>query len=105
MSEGSHRNTHREGEQVVRNIPSQSSQGIQSVKETLTGGTTHSFTFAAAGLKDMKDADYQVILAGETAGLITVDESTIAATGFDILGGDAGGAEIAHILVHGNLAE
>ena len=105
MSEGSSRNTHRDGERVVRTNPAQSAEGMQSVKETL-GGTPHVFTFAAAGLKDMKDAGYRIQIQGEFAAATTAvgaDESTITPQGFSILRGAA--AEVAHITVHGNIAE
>jgi hypothetical protein len=74
---------------------------LQSAKVTLSGAT-HAFTFLGAGLENMKDRLYRVVLTGETVAATRVDESTITEAGFDIIGGAA--AEVAHIMVHGQIA-
>lgn len=76
---------------------------MQHCKVTLTGGATHTFTFAGAGLSDMADANYSISLDGEGTNRPKVDESTITVAGFDILGGDVGGADVAHVIVAGRL--
>jgi hypothetical protein len=42
---------------------------------------------------------YAVAVGGETAARVTVDQSTIATTGFDLLGG--ADTEVVHLLIHG----
>jgi hypothetical protein len=74
--------------------------GVQTKKITLSG-TPHTVTFSDLGMQSMADADYLVLLDGETAARLTVDESTITTLGFDVLGGAA--AEVAHVLVVGRL--
>lgn len=75
--------------------------GIQSFRIT-SGGSPDVVTFASiAGAVDMASASYQVICQGETAARVKVDESTITAQGFSILGGAA--AEIIHVIVIGQL--
>lgn len=75
--------------------------GMQALKVTLSGAT-HSVVFEDEGRVNMEDADYVVLLQGETTSRLTVDESTITKTGFDILGGLA--AEVGHVLVVGRLS-
>lgn len=96
--------THREGE-VLHGVKAQAGERFMSFKVTL-GGSPHSVSFEALGLPNMKDTDYRVFPFGEHAALgpvTSVDESTIATTGFDIINGAA--AEVAHVLVHGNVDE
>jgi len=77
------------------------SQGTNSWTETLSGAAPHSLTFEGASRPNMADASYQVLVDGETAGRVTVDESSKTATGFDVLGGVA--AEVVHVVVIGRL--
>ena len=67
----------------------------------VSGGTPDTVVFADIGLPDMANTDYQVLVNGETAGAVSVDESSKATTGFDILGG--GGAEVLHVMVGGTV--
>jgi len=76
-------------------------QGINAWTETLSGAAPHSVTFAGASLPDMADANYGVMVNGETASSTHVDESTKTTTGFDILGG--ADTEVVHIVVFGRL--
>lgn len=69
--------------------------------QTLAG--PQALLFATLGLKDMADANYVVILGGETAGVTRPQESTIATTGFTLLGGTV--TDVHHILIVGNVAE
>ena len=75
---------------------------IQSFRVT-SGGSPDVVTFAAQGLPDMASASYQVICQGETAARVKVDESTMTAQGFSILG--AAAAEIIHVIVIGQLKD
>ena len=99
------RKTTRPGEALM-GIKSQAGEKLVSFKHTLAADP-EAVTFAEHGLPDMLDADYRVWLGGEMAASlgdgVYVDESTIAKTGFSIVGGT--GAEIAHVFVHGNVAE
>jgi hypothetical protein len=95
------RDTHRAGEEVSKIQSELIGEEIMSCKETLAS-SSHAFTFSGAGLPDMADVNYRVFLDGETASRITVDESTIATTGFTILNGAS--AEVAHIMVQGKVA-
>ena len=74
------------------------SQGINSFS-FVSGGSPDSVLFADYDLPDMADTDYQVIVQGETAARVTVDETTKAATGFDVLG--AAATEVVHVVVIG----
>ncbi|MBT8428382.1 MAG: hypothetical protein KJN79_00575 [Gammaproteobacteria bacterium] len=98
MAEG--RKTNRAGE-ALSGIKAQAGQRFFSFKKTLTADPL-AVLFADEGLPDMDDVAYRVFIHGETD-VGNVDESTIATTGFSILGGT--GAEVAHILVHGAVAE
>ena len=51
---------------------------------------------------DMDDTNYSVFVQGETAGRVTVDESSKTIRSFDVLGGVA--AEILYVLVIGRIA-
>lgn len=66
----------------------------------ISGGTPDAILFATYGYDvEMADTNYQVIVNGETAGAVSVDESTKTTKGFSILGG--GAAEVLHVLVIG----
>lgn len=97
MAEG--RQTHRDGE-ALSGIKAQAGQRFFSFKKVATASPL-AIVFADEGLPNMADAAYRVFVHDEGLG-VSVDESTIAATGFSILGGT--GAEVAHILVHGETA-
>lgn len=73
---------------------------IQSFR-VVSAGAPDTVNFKNLGLSDMSDTSYNVIVQGETAAAVSVDQSTMATTGFDILGGAA--AEILHVLVIGRL--
>jgi hypothetical protein len=75
---------------------------LRSKQVTLTGGSTHSFAFAAEGWPTMADATYTVHVTSGTKtaiGRLSFDGKT--ADGFDICGGDAGGGEVASVMVYG----
>lgn len=93
------RQTHRPNELVTQ--AQVGGQALFSFKQTLSGVAPHTVAFAAHGLKDMADADYRVVPHGETAGRVTVDESTITEQGFSLLGG--ADTEVVHIMVHGKV--
>jgi len=93
------RMTHRASEPITN--AGKGGEGIQSFKYT-SDGTPDALLFADFGLPDMADALYRVFPAGETVAAVKVDESTIATSGFTILGGGAG--EVVHVLVHGRIA-
>lgn len=93
------RQTNREGE-ALSGIVAQAGQKFFSFKKTATASPL-AITFAGEGLPDMANTSYRVFVHNEGLNL-KVDESTIATTGFSILGGT--GAEVAHILVHGETA-
>jgi len=77
-------------------------QGMLAFSVT-SGGTPDSVVFAELDppLPDMADTDYRVLVNGETTGAVSVDETSKATTGFDILGG--GAAEVMHVIVVGRL--
>jgi hypothetical protein len=102
------RQTTRSGE-ALNGVVAQAGEKFMSFKHTLAT-SPEAITFAEKGLPDMLDTAYRVMLTGEFAtaqGLTTtgtyVDESTITKTGFSIVGGT--GAEVAHVLIHGNVDE
>ena len=99
------RQTTRAGE-VLNGVKAQVGEKFQSFKHTHVGAGDV-VTFGANGLPDMLDADYRVLLSGEStmsAGdAISVDESSINTAGFTFIGGTA--AEITHVFVHGNVEE
>jgi hypothetical protein len=99
------RETHREGE-VLKGVKAQAGEKFMSFKHT-HAGAADAVLFDTYGLPDMADADYRIFLQGESTesqgDAISIDESTIAKTGFSFVGGTA--SEISHILVHGNVQE
>lgn len=103
MYEG--RETSRDGESM-KGIKSQAAERFFSLKVTLTASPL-TVTFATRGLPNMQDALYRVFLQGETAVSVGdgvyVDESATTKTSFVIVGGT--GAEVAHVLIHGNVDE
>lgn len=79
-------------------------QGINAFLVT-SGGTPDAVVFAELNppLPDMADANYVVLVNGETAAdKVSVDESSKATTGFTILNG--GAAEVLNVVVIGRLA-
>lgn len=94
------RKTHREGE-VLHGVKAQAGERFMSFKVTLTASPL-AITFAGQGLPDMKDTAYRVAIHSE-GNVGNLDESTLATTGFSILGGT--GAEVAHVWVHGDVVE
>jgi hypothetical protein len=76
------------------------SRGIQSFLVT-SGGTPDVVTFAGLGLPNMADANYVVLVNGETSGAVSVDESTKTVAGFSILGG--GSSEVLNVVVIGRI--
>ena len=99
------RETHRPGE-VLKGVKAQAGQKFMSFKHTHVGAAD-AVLFATYGLPNMKDTDYRILPAGEStesAGdAISVDESSIATTGFSFVGGTA--SEVTHVFVHGNVDE
>jgi hypothetical protein len=93
------RDTHRAGEQIVKSPASQVGKEFQSKQITLSGAAPHTINLEAEGLEPMQDVAYAVAVGGETAARVTVDQSTIATTGFDLLGG--ADTEVVHLLIHG----
>jgi hypothetical protein len=82
-------------------------QGTMAFNIT-SGGTPDSVVFAniyveGEQLPDMADTSYVVVVDGETAAdKVSVDETTKATTGFDILNG--GATEILNVVVIGRIA-
>lgn len=74
-------------------------QGIQAKAVAQAGGAPFTFTFEDQDLKKMANADYVVLVNGETAGRVNVDENTKSAEGFDILGG--ADTEVLNVIVVG----
>lgn len=99
------RETSREGE-VLKGVKAQAGQKFFSF-EHIFAGATDAVLFATYGMPNMKDTDYRIFLEGEftesQGNVISIDYSSKAATGFSFIGGTA--AEIAHIMVHGNVDE
>lgn len=102
------RQTTRSGE-VLNGVEAQAGEKFMSFRHVLAANP-EVITFAEHGLPDMLDADYRVMLTGEfataqglTAAGTYVDESTITRRGFSIVGGT--GAQVAHLLIHGNVDE
>jgi len=98
---GTTRDTHRQGEEVSKAPAAMVDEELQSAKVTLAGAT-EVVTFNGMGLEDMADTSYRVSIEGEFASATSVDESTIATSGFTIIGGAA--AEVAHVWIHGKIA-
>ena len=67
----------------------------------VSGGAPDTVVLADLGLSDMADDQYAVLVDGETAARVTVDESTKTPQGFDILGG--GATEVLNVVVVGRL--
>lgn len=99
------RQTTLDGEALM-GIKAQAGEKIMSFKHTFAGAAD-AIVFASIGLPDMADVDYRVMLQGEftesQGDAICIDESTVATTGFTFKGGTA--TEIAHVFIHGNVAE
>ncbi len=76
---------------------------IQAAQVTQVGASPFSVDLAAQGLAPMANTSYAVIVQGETAARVTVDQSSITVNGFDVLGG--ADTEVLHLLVVGRLAE
>jgi len=79
--------------------------GIQAFT-VASGGSGDAIVFASTiqnntPLKDMADTDYMVLVSGETAAQVNVDESSKETTGFTILGG--GSAEVLNVVVIGRI--
>ncbi|MCU0912941.1 MAG: hypothetical protein MUC88_00085 [Planctomycetes bacterium] len=89
--------THRDIEQL--DADTVAGEKILSFKVTLAGSAPHSILFKDQGLLPMADANYRILVGGETASVVHVDESSITEAGFDLLHGVA--AEIVHVLVQG----
>lgn len=78
------------------------SQGCIAFTVT-SGGTPDAVLFSSYGYDvEMADTDYQVLVNGETAAAVSVDESTKTAKGFSIIGG--GEAEKLHVIVLGRFS-
>lgn len=93
------RQTHRASELVTN--AGQGGLSLISFK-IVSGGTPDHVVFKDLGLPDMADANYRVMVGGETVAVAHVDESTISTTGFDILHGAS--LEVIHVFVHGRMA-
>ena len=74
---------------------------VQSKQITQAGASPFTVSFSAQGMSDMADTSYTVTVNGETAAATSVDQSTIATTGFDVIGG--ADTEVLHIVVIGRL--
>lgn len=75
-------------------------KAIQSKQITQSGSSPYSVVFADHGLEDMADTDYTAHVTGEGAGKL--DQSTMATTGFDVIGGS--NADVLHITLVGRVA-
>jgi hypothetical protein len=80
---------------------SRAGTSLQSKKLLLVGAAPHSFDFVQQGLVPMANAQYAVLLDGQTVARLTVNEGSITTAGFSILGGAAN--ETAHVVVVGTL--
>lgn len=76
--------------------------GMQSKQITQSGVAPLVVDLEAEGLSPMEDTNYVVIAQGETVARVTVDQSTITKTGFNVLGG--ADTEVVHLLIIGRLA-
>jgi hypothetical protein len=99
------RETNRSGE-ALKGVKAQAGEKFMSFKHTHVGAAD-AVLFSDYGLPNMADALYRIFLQGESTESIgdalSIDESSIAKTGFSFVGGTA--AEVSHILVHGNVDE
>ncbi len=75
---------------------------LQSKQITQPGAAPLVVDLAAEGFKVMADTAYTVVVDGETAARVTVDQSTITETGFNVLGGAI--TEIIHVQICGRIA-
>ena len=75
---------------------------MQAAQITQAGAPPFSLVLADHGLADMADTEYAVLVNGETVAATHVDQSTIATTGFDVLGG--ADTEVLHVVIVGRLA-
>jgi hypothetical protein len=75
---------------------------VQAKQVTQVGAAPFSVDLEAQGMMPMANASYVVIVQGETASRVTVDQSTIAVGGFDVLGG--ADTEVLHLVVIGTVA-
>lgn len=94
------RKTHRDSE-ALSGVKAQPGDRFMSFLVT-AAANPQAVVFSDLGLPDMEDTTYVVLVHDEGLGL-SVDESTKATTGFSILGGT--GAEVANVLVIGDVAE
>lgn len=74
---------------------------VQAKQITQVGAAPFSVVLEDVGMADMADDQYAVLIGGETVGAPKVDQSTITAKGFDILGG--ADTEVLHVMVVGRL--
>lgn len=74
---------------------------VQQAQVTLSGAAPHTIDLEAAGFLPMANAGYCVLAGGETAAAVTVDQSTMTAAGFDLLGG--ADTEVVHLVIVGCL--
>jgi len=74
---------------------------VQAKQVTQSGAAPFSVDLEAVGMKKMANTSYVVIVQGETASRATVDQSTIAVGGFDVLGG--ADTEVLHLVVIGTV--
>lgn len=94
------RKTHRDAE-ALSGVKAQAGDRFMTFEVTLASDP-EPVLFAGLGLPDMEDAEYRVLLHEETL-VAAVDHSTKAKTGFNIINGT--GAEVAVVMVHGDVAE
>lgn len=73
---------------------------LQMRKIVLAGAAPHSVVLEDEGFLPMADENYAVLIGGENE-VVAVDESTITAEGFDLLGGVA--ADVVHLVIVGAL--
>lgn len=72
---------------------------IQAKQITQVGAAPCVVDLEDEGLSPMADTDYVVIVQGETAAAVMVDQSTMTVNGFNILGG--ADTEVLHVLIVG----
>lgn len=84
--------------------PNLGGMGMASFQVT-SAGSPDAVVFADLGLPDMQSTTYQVFVSAETGGTVrnvAADQSTLATTGFSILGGTS--SDTLHVLVVGRFA-
>jgi hypothetical protein len=79
-----------------------SSRGLSGFSVTGGGTGTDVVLFSTYSQPNMANTNYQVLVNGETAAPVRVDESTKTLIGFSVLG--LGLNEVGHVLVHGQFA-